>query len=66
MASTNGNNISAVEEKLDKLEISAEEKIKEDETKSTKVFEPHLSGFETRELYKIALNFYKGKKTPIV
>lgn len=24
-------------------------------------FEPHLSGFETRELYKIAINFYKGK-----
>ncbi|XP_033208470.1 Golgi resident protein GCP60 [Belonocnema kinseyi] len=62
MASTNGNNISAVEEKIDKLEISAEEKIKEDETKSTTVFEPHLSGFETRELYKIALNFYKEKE----
>lgn len=24
-------------------------------------FEPHLSGFDIRELYKIALNFYKGK-----
>ncbi|XP_043465654.1 Golgi resident protein GCP60 [Leptopilina heterotoma] len=63
MASTNGNNISSVEEKIEKLEIS-DENIKQEtnESKSTKIFEPHLSGFEMRELYKIAFNFYKEKE----
>ncbi|XP_046749412.1 Golgi resident protein GCP60 [Diprion similis] len=33
-----------------------------DSRNDAKVFEPHLSGFETRELYKIALSFYKEKE----
>ena len=61
MASTN-RNISTIEEKINKLDLSVEQKTKDqDETNTTNIFEPHLSGFETRELYKIALNFYKGK-----
>ncbi|XP_012281155.1 Golgi resident protein GCP60 [Orussus abietinus] len=62
MATMNGE-ISAVEEDLEKLKLSSPRPTKnEDGTRNENVFEPHLSGFETKELYKIALNFYKEKE----
>ncbi|XP_015587980.1 Golgi resident protein GCP60 [Cephus cinctus] len=55
--------ISVVGTDFEKLKVSTGETTKnKDDSKNAKVFEPHLSGFETRELYKIALNFYKEKE----
>lgn len=60
MASTNSE-IFVVEEKLAELEVNdVENHENESNIKERVVFEPHLSGFEIRDLYKIALNFYKG------
>lgn len=54
--------ISAAQRDIVKLKITPERTVKlNDVPDGVKVFEPHLWGFETRELYKIALNFYKGK-----
>lgn len=61
MADTNGD-ISSVEQKIEKLAISAEDLAKnKNDKESGKRWEPHLWGFETKELYKIAVNFYKGE-----
>ncbi|XP_011311304.1 Golgi resident protein GCP60 [Fopius arisanus] len=62
MASTEGD-VVAVTEDIDKLSVSTQElSIKPTSIVETVGFQPHLSGFETRELYKIALNFYKEKE----
>ncbi|KAK9309209.1 hypothetical protein QLX08_001149 [Tetragonisca angustula] len=62
MAGTNGD-ISSIGKKIEKLAISVEESAKnENETETGKNLEPRLWGFETRELYKIAVNFYKEKE----
>ncbi|KZC13457.1 PREDICTED: Golgi resident protein GCP60 [Dufourea novaeangliae] len=62
MAGTNGD-ISSVERKIEKLGISASESTKnEDDTEREKWAERRLWGFETRELYKMAVNFYKEKE----
>ncbi|XP_043251285.1 Golgi resident protein GCP60 [Colletes gigas] len=62
MADTNGD-ISPLEKKIEKLGISADESTKnENNTKNEETSEPHLWGFETRELYKMAVNFYKEKE----
>lgn len=61
MAGTNGD-ISLVGKKIEKLAISAENSTQNEiDTESGKNLEPRLWGFETRELYKIAVNFYKGE-----
>lgn len=55
--------VSVVEKDIQELHVSASESSKtDDDAKSEKIYEPHLWGFETRELYKIALNFYKEKE----
>ncbi|OXU22332.1 hypothetical protein TSAR_008639 [Trichomalopsis sarcophagae] len=57
--------VSAVEENIAKLSVetsSSPEKKLSSSGDRADVFEPHLSGFETRELYKLALNFYKEKE----
>ncbi|XP_033350731.1 Golgi resident protein GCP60 [Bombus vosnesenskii] len=62
MADTNGD-IPSVEQKIEKLAISAEDLAKnKNDKESGKRWEPHLWGFETKELYKIAVNFYKEKE----
>lgn len=62
MAGTNGD-ISSIGKKIEKLGISDEESTKhENDAENEKIYEPCLWGFETRELYKIALNFYKEKE----
>lgn len=64
MASANDPDVSAVEEKIATLSVEASsspEKKLPSASDRADVFEPHLSGFETRELYKLALNFYKGE-----
>lgn len=58
---------STLNERIDELRVSVME---DDETAAgrtgndvdvtAKSCEPRLWGFETRELYKLALNFYKG------
>lgn len=53
MVSTKNN----IEENFLKLSIG-DENIKNDKN----TFESHLYGFQIQELYKIALNFYKGKQ----
>ncbi|XP_043283874.1 Golgi resident protein GCP60 [Venturia canescens] len=61
MASTN-DEISKLEEKTENLQVSDPATIDDDDDEnSAKCLEPHLSGFETHQLYKIALNFYKEK-----
>lgn len=45
-----------IEENFLKLSIG-----NENITKSENTFESHLYGFQIQELYKIGLNFYKGK-----
>lgn len=53
--------VSVVGKDMEKLSVSESDLNKnEDDTKGGEIYEPHLWGFETRELYKIALNFYKG------
>ncbi|XP_033335440.2 Golgi resident protein GCP60 [Megalopta genalis] len=62
MAGTNGD-ISSMGRKIEKLGISADESTKNDnDTEKEKRVEPRLWGFETRELYKMAVNFYKEKE----
>ncbi|XP_076238768.1 Golgi resident protein GCP60 [Calliopsis andreniformis] len=62
MAGANGD-ISSVGRKIEKLTISTEESARnEDDTGKEKRPEPRLWGFETRELYKMAINFYKEKE----
>ncbi|XP_076172082.1 Golgi resident protein GCP60 [Ptiloglossa arizonensis] len=62
MAGTNGD-ISSEERKIEQLAISADESVNnEDDTESEGRSEPRLWGFETRELYKMAVNFYKEKE----
>lgn len=61
MAGANGD-ISSVERSIEKLTISTEESAKsENDTEREKKAEPRLWGFEARELYKMAINFYKGE-----
>ncbi|XP_026670091.1 Golgi resident protein GCP60 isoform X2 [Ceratina calcarata] len=61
MAGANGD-ISSVERKIEKLAISAEESLKnENEREIAERPESRLWGFETKELYKIAVNFYREK-----
>ncbi|KAK2575954.1 hypothetical protein KPH14_007315 [Odynerus spinipes] len=55
--------VSVLEKDIQELNVSTGESNKtDDDTKSEKIYELHLWGFETRELYKIALNFYKEKE----
>ncbi|XP_034180470.1 Golgi resident protein GCP60 [Osmia lignaria lignaria] len=62
MAGTNGD-ISLVGKKIEKLTVSKEESTKDENDKEKKKkSESHFWGFETRELYKIAINFYKEKE----
>ncbi|CAL7939580.1 unnamed protein product [Xylocopa violacea] len=62
MAGTNGD-ISSVGRKIEKLAISAEESTKtENDKENEKRLEPRLWGFEPKELYRIAVNFYKEKE----
>lgn len=59
---SNNTEVADIEDKIDKLNVSKTEIAKKhDDGNIAQGFEPHLSGFETRQLYKIALNFYKGK-----
>lgn len=61
MAGTNGD-IFSIGKKIEKLTILGEESTKnEDDSENGKKLVPRLWGFETKELYKIAVNFYKGK-----
>lgn len=63
MADTNDSDITSVEKEIEKLAISAEDLAKNKNDKdSEKRWEPRLWGFETKELYKIAVNFYKEKE----
>ncbi|XP_076299675.1 Golgi resident protein GCP60 [Lasioglossum baleicum] len=62
MAGTNGD-ISSMGRKIEKLRISADESTRDDsDMEKEKSMEPRLWGFETRELYKMAVNFYKEKE----
>ncbi|KOC60036.1 Protein TMED8 [Habropoda laboriosa] len=62
MAGANGD-ISSVGRKIEKLVISAEESVKnENDAENGERLEPRLWGFETKDLYKIAMNFYKEKE----
>ncbi|KAL6440125.1 hypothetical protein ACFW04_003025 [Cataglyphis niger] len=64
--------VSALGERVDKLSVSATTTDEDDEAVSkvesnaengdAKISEPQLWGFETRELYKLAHNFYKEKE----
>ncbi|XP_034945507.1 Golgi resident protein GCP60 [Chelonus insularis] len=65
MASTESD-VSKIVENVDKLNINNPDQ-STTKTIDSKVgeelnFQPHLSGFELKELYKIALNFYKEKE----
>lgn len=61
MASTI-DNISALSEDVNKLRLTKNNKqVSTTITENNDTNEPHLSGFKTRELYRIAINFYKGK-----
>lgn len=62
MATTN-EEMTKLEEKTENLKVSEPVTIDDDDKNSSKCLEPHLSGFETHQLYKIALNFYKGTNT---
>ncbi|XP_071573777.1 Golgi resident protein GCP60 [Temnothorax nylanderi] len=70
MAAAAEEDVSTLGERIDELSISATE---DDETTAgrtdgndvdvtTRSCEPRLWGFETRELYKLAINFYKEKE----
>jgi len=69
MAAADEEDVTALNECVEKLSVSAQaddEAVHKSEHDSEKIFgcpEPRLWGFETRELYKLALNFYKGKIT---
>ena len=61
MASIN-ENTSAIEKNFSNLSVNKTKDNNKNEEKhdTTNGFKPHLFGFEVRELYKIAFNFYKG------
>ncbi|XP_078045617.1 Golgi resident protein GCP60 [Augochlora pura] len=62
MAGTNGD-ISSMGRKIEKLGISVDESTRNDnDMEKEKNLVPCLWGFETRELYKMAINFYKEKE----
>ncbi|CAK9806055.1 Golgi resident protein GCP60 [Anthophora plagiata] len=62
MAGANGD-IFSVGRKIEKLAISTEESVRnENDGENGKRLEPRLWGFETRDLYRIAVNFYKEKE----
>jgi len=70
MAAADEEDVTALNEGVEKLSVSiqaddeAVSKSENDADDNAKIFdcpEPRLWGFETRELYKLALNFYKGK-----
>lgn len=67
MAAAGEEDVSALDERVNKLNISEENDNAENAAKNdtdnntTKTCVPRLWGFETRELYKLALNFYKGR-----
>jgi len=68
MAATGEEDVSALSERVDKLNVSttddqAVNKSVENgaDSNARTICEPRLWGFETRELYKLALNFYKGE-----
>lgn len=64
MAAATENDIPALEEQVEKLNLSSDDvdKVDDDVLDYGNGDEPKLWGFETRELYKLALNFYKEKK----
>lgn len=67
MAATGEEDVSALSERVDKLSVSATDDevvskgVENGADGNAKTCEPRLWGFETRELYKLALNFYKGE-----
>lgn len=64
---TEEEDISAVQLKFSNLSTKGDNSSEIDKTVgSNDTRGSHLSGFDTRELYKIALNFYKGKKAHTV
>lgn len=59
--------VSVLEKDIEKLSVLESDSNKnDDDTKTGEIYEPHLWGFETRELYKIALNFYKGIRVYLI
>ncbi|XP_032688942.1 Golgi resident protein GCP60 [Odontomachus brunneus] len=69
MAATREDDIPALEEQVEKLNLSTvsddavtDKGDDDDAADYGNADEPQLWGFETRELYKLALNFYKEKK----
>lgn len=68
MAAAREDDIPALEEQVEKLNLSTAsddavtDKGDDDAADYGSTDEPQLWGFETRELYKLALNFYKEKK----
>lgn len=68
MAAAAEEDVSALGERIDGLSVSATEDSGTADGNDVDVMarscEPRLWGFETRELYKLALNFYKGKREP--
>ena len=73
MAAAVEEDVSTLSEWVDELSVSATEDDKNatsrtdsnDVDVTAKNCEPRLWGFETRELYKFALNFYKGERSTI-
>lgn len=69
MAAAPDEDVSVLSDRVDELGVSATEDDENAATKTngndvdvtTRSCEPRLWGFETRELYKLALNFYKGE-----
>lgn len=73
MAAADEEDVAALNEHIEKLSVSSAQVNDEaskseprhdddkDDAKTLDCPEPQLWGFETRELYKLALNFYKGK-----
>lgn len=58
---TDTDSVPMIEQEIEKPKVNIGYPSKTENGKNVEVFEPHLWGFETKELYKIALNFYKGK-----
>lgn len=74
MAAIGEEDVSALKERVEELSVvsttaatadmttdDGTAKSENDTVDTTKSSEPLLGAFETRELYKLALNFYKGK-----
>lgn len=71
MAAAAEEDVSALDGRIDELSVSATEDSEmpaagridgNDVDVTARSCEPRLWGFETRELYKLALNFYKGER----